>query len=231
MKTAIDFGMYLTGNDRDTIEQMFNDWNSCNVASQPMSAEQYSSGAIHSLGEFPAPAMSAKQGLCRWIKASERLPGIGKVVLVKYFDIYQELYYKNKVWFVKGTNLVAYSECFSLQLEWLETLSTAPTVKAEGWVSVEEKQRLESIIELKEKERQEWANMCIRNKKILDGLISGYCTVNEYMYNEYGKLILKEISETFLKNATKADRISDTEVFQALGETILNFPLPSPPNK
>jgi len=97
-----------------------------------MSAEQYSSGAIHSIGEFPAPAMSAKQGLCRWIKASERLPGIGKVVLVKYFDIYQELYYKNKVWFVKGTNLVAYSECFSLQLEWLETLSTAPTVKADG---------------------------------------------------------------------------------------------------
>ncbi len=87
----------------------------------------------------------------------------------------------------------------------------------------------QDIIELKEKERQEWANMCIRNKKILDGLISGYCTVNEYMYNEYGKLILKEISETFLKNATKADRISDTEVFQALGETILNFPLPSPP--
>jgi len=77
-------------------------------------------------------SMSAEQGLCRWIKASERLPGIGKVVLVKYFDIYQELYYKNKVWFVKGTNLVAYSECFSLQLEWLETLSTAPTVKADG---------------------------------------------------------------------------------------------------
>ena len=94
---------------------------------------------------------------------------------------------------------------------------------------MEEKQRLEQIIELKEKERQEWANMCIRNEKILDGLISGYCTVNEYMYNEYGKLILKEISETFLKNATKADRLSDTEVFQALGETILNFPLPPPP--
>ena len=107
--------------------------------------------------------------------------------------------------------------------------ATTPSVKADGWVSVQEKQRLEQIIELKEKERQEWANMCIRNKKILDGLISGYCTVNEYMYNEYGKLILKEISETFLKNATKADRISDTEVFQALGETILNFPLPSPP--
>lgn len=108
---------------------------------------------------------------------------------------------------------------------------TTPSVKADGWVSVQEKQRLESIIELKEKERQEWANMCIRNKKILDGLISGYCTVNEYMYDEYGKLILKEISETFLKNATKADRLSDTEVFQALGETILNFPLPSPPKQ
>ena len=109
--------------------------------------------------------------------------------------------------------------------------STTPSVKADGLVNVKEKQRLEQIIELKEKERQEWANLCIKKEKILEGLIAGYCTVNEYMYDEYGKLILKEISETFLKNATKADRLSDTEVFQALGETILNFPLPSPPKQ
>lgn len=107
----------------------------------------------------------------------------------------------------------------------------SPSVKADGWVNVKEKQRLEQIIELKEKERQEWANLCIKKEKILEGLIAGYCTVNEYMYNEYGKLILKEISETFLKNATNADKLSDTEVFQALGETILNFPLPAPPKQ
>jgi len=88
------------------------------------------------LQSHPSP-MSAEQ-VCRWVKASERLPEIGMVVLVKYFDTYQELYYKNNVWFVKGTNLVAYSECFSLQLEWLETLATTPSVKAEGWVSVED---------------------------------------------------------------------------------------------
>jgi len=93
----------------------------------------------------PESPMSAEQ-VCRWVKASERLPEIGITVLVKYFDTYQELYYKNNVWFVKGTNLVAYSECFSLQLEWLETLSTTPSVKADGWVSVEDVERLQSEI-------------------------------------------------------------------------------------
>ena len=48
--------------------------------------------------------------------------------------------------------------------------STTPSVKADGWVSVEEKQRLEQIIELKEKERQEWANMCISKQKRIDEL-------------------------------------------------------------
>ena len=45
-----------------------------------------------------------------------------------------------------------------------------PSVKADGWVSVEEKKRLEQIIELKEKERQEWANMCISKQKRIDEL-------------------------------------------------------------
>ena len=46
----------------------------------------------------------------------------------------------------------------------------SPSVKADGWVSVEEKKRLEQIIELKEKERQEWANMCISKQKRIDEL-------------------------------------------------------------
>lgn len=48
--------------------------------------------------------------------------------------------------------------------------ATTPSVKADGWVSVEEKKRLEQIIELKEKERQEWANMCISKQKRIDEL-------------------------------------------------------------
>ncbi|MES2382339.1 MAG: hypothetical protein V4538_14935 [Bacteroidota bacterium] len=45
----------------------------------------------------------------------------------------------------------------------------------------------------------------------------------------YGKQLLKDISTTFLYpfNQDKADKKSDKDVFQALGETILNFPLPA----
>ena len=48
--------------------------------------------------------------------------------------------------------------------------ATTPSVKSDGWVNVKEKQRLEQIIELKEKERQEWANMCISKQKRIDEL-------------------------------------------------------------
>ena len=102
--------------------------------------DTFLAGALYVIDNYKLNShpMSAEQ-VCRWVKASERLPDIGITVLVKYFDTYQELYYKNNIWFVKGTNLVAYSECFSLQLEWLETFATTPSVKADGWVSVEEK--------------------------------------------------------------------------------------------
>ena len=48
---------------------------------------------------------------------------------------------------------------------------------------------------------------------------------------EYGRSILKSISETFLnpENINRADRQSDRDVFQAMGETIINFPLPDLP--
>ena len=88
---------------------------------------------LKQLQSHPSPVMSAEK-VCRWVKASERLPNVGTIVLVKYFDTYQELYYKNNGWFVKGTNLVAYSEHFSLQLEWQEVLSPAPPAN-DGWVS------------------------------------------------------------------------------------------------
>jgi len=48
---------------------------------------------------------------------------------------------------------------------------------------------------------------------------------------QYGKDILLSISQTFLdkNNIDKADKESDKDVFQAIGETILNFPLPCLP--
>ena len=51
----------------------------------------------------------------------------------------------------------------------------------------------------------------------------------EVDYKEYGKQILKSISDTFLKpeNLSKAS-FNDQAVIQAVGETILNFPLPEP---
>lgn len=44
---------------------------------------------------------------------------------------------------------------------------------------------------------------------------------------------LKDISITFLKeeNLSKADSISDRDVFQAIGESIRNFPIPDFPPK
>lgn len=38
--------------------------------------------------------------------------------------------------------------------------------------------------------------------------------------------ILKDIAKVFLSNQDKADRQSDKDVFQAIGETIQNFPIP-----
>ena len=45
--------------------------------------------------------------------------------------------------------------------------------------------------------------------------------------------ILKDISDTFLNedNLRKSDRLSDRDIFQAVGETIRNFPIPLPPNQ
>lgn len=45
---------------------------------------------------------------------------------------------------------------------------------------------------------------------------------------QYGQRVLEAISATFLNkdNQSKADRVADKEIFQAVGETILNFPLP-----
>lgn len=44
---------------------------------------------------------------------------------------------------------------------------------------------------------------------------------------------LKDISDTFLNedNLRKSDRLSDRDIFQAVGETIRNFPIPNPPKQ
>lgn len=140
---------------------------------------------------------------------------------VDYPDEHGKIVLKDSI----GNTFTSFSEELSDFIS--NTVTESPASPVDG--REDEIKRLEQIIELKEKERKEWADMCIKKEKQLEELTAGYCTIDEYLYQEYGKSILKSISETFLKNATKADRLSDTEVFQALGETILNFPLPSPP--
>ena len=53
--------------------------------------------------------------------------------------------------------------------------------------------------------------------------------------NEYAELkwkegcdkLLKDISNTFLDGVRKADKESDKDIYQAIGETIQDFPIPN----
>lgn len=46
------------------------------------------------------------------------------------------------------------------------------------------------------------------------------------LLKHYGKTVLYSMSEMFIDHKERADRLSDKEVFQAIGETITDFPLP-----
>lgn len=52
---------------------------------------------------------------------------------------------------------------------------------------------------------------------------------NEGIWNNACKTLLTDISKMF-KNNSQADKESDKDVFQAISETIINFPIPSPLN-
>ena len=51
---------------------------------------------------------------------------------------------------------------------------------------------------------------------------------DKFIWDKACNTILKNISKSFLlkSNQNKADKNSDKDVFQAIGETIINFPLP-----
>lgn len=76
-----------------------------------MSAEQYSSGAIHSIGEFPAPAMSAEQ-----VEAVDVIKGFLDSFRNATMNDRQKDAYNDAVLFLQDQHF------------------TAPTVKADGWV-------------------------------------------------------------------------------------------------
>ena len=91
-----------------------------------MSAEQYSSGAIHSIGEFPAPAMSAEQVEYKVGDKVEIIASIyghefelGDIVSIFEFDEDSIgcINEKGKKWWVERSEI-----------------KPAPTVKADGWV-------------------------------------------------------------------------------------------------
>lgn len=87
-------------------------------ASQPMSAEQYSSGAIHSLGEFPTTkSMSAEQ-----VELSQLLHDCNQIL---------SAYAMDETW-------SEWDESVRQRIIQMQHNLSAPTVKAEGWVSVEE---------------------------------------------------------------------------------------------
>lgn len=68
--------------------------------------------------------------------------------------------------------------------------------------------------------------------KLFNAYLSGYNEANRCItidvWDTACRTILKEISITFLskENQDKADIDSDRDVFQAIGETIQNFPIP-----
>lgn len=63
--------------------------------------------------------------------------------------------------------------------------------------------------------------------KVRQAMLSAPVSAMEDLLNEYGMMVLKSISETMLNpnNLSKAS-LNDQAVIQAVGETILNFPLP-----
>lgn len=67
-----------------------------------------------------------------------------------------------------------------------------------------------------------------RPKDIL-WLDEGMTITEQEIWNEACKAMLRSISKTFLDptNQDKADKESDKHVLQAVGETIINFPLPT----
>ena len=113
-----------------------------------MSSEQYSSGAIHSLGEFPTTKSMSAEQVCRWVKASEREPkknglyhykedgGLNQIV---FFDKDEGFFTIRLI----GEKKLKKPERVPVkknrdEFYWLDE-STAPAVKADGWVSVEDK--------------------------------------------------------------------------------------------
>ena len=77
-------------------------------------------------------------------------------------------------------------------------------------------------LKVKDKEQQSLIADCLQRNAELE-------KANNGIWNNACKTLLTDISKMFKNNSHKADKESDKDVFQAIAETIINFPIPSPP--